>query len=31
MCDACAELNYRKRHQTFDLTGRYAVVTGARV
>ncbi len=31
MCGACAELNYKKRHQTFDLSGRYALVTGARV
>ena len=31
MCGACADLNYRKRHQTFDLRGRYALVTGARV
>jgi NAD(P)-dependent dehydrogenase (short-subunit alcohol dehydrogenase family) len=31
MCGPCAELNYRKRHQTFDLSGRYALVTGARV
>lgn len=31
MCGPCAELNYRKRHQTYDLRGRYALVTGARV
>jgi NAD(P)-dependent dehydrogenase (short-subunit alcohol dehydrogenase family) len=31
MCEGCADLNYRKRHQTFDLRGRYALVTGARV
>lgn len=31
MCGACADLNYQKRHQTFDLRGRYALVTGARV
>lgn len=31
MCAPCAELNYKKRHQTFDLSGRYALVTGARV
>ncbi len=31
MCGACADLNYQKRHQSFDLRGRYALVTGARV
>ncbi|MBK9071163.1 MAG: SDR family oxidoreductase [Myxococcales bacterium] len=31
MCAACAALNWEKRHQTCDLTGRYAIVTGARV
>ncbi|MBI2395822.1 MAG: SDR family oxidoreductase [Deltaproteobacteria bacterium] len=31
MCGACAELNYRKRHQTCDLRGRFALITGARV
>ncbi len=31
MCAACAELNFQKRHQSFDLSGRYAVVTGSRV
>ena len=31
LCPACASLNYRKRMQTADLAGRYALVTGARV
>ena len=31
LCPACAELNWRKRHQTADLSGRVAIVTGARV
>lgn len=31
MCPDCAELNYTKRSQTADLTGRYALVTGGRV
>jgi NAD(P)-dependent dehydrogenase (short-subunit alcohol dehydrogenase family) len=31
MCDACGEFNYAKREQTADLTGHYALVTGARV
>ncbi|HVV85994.1 MAG TPA: SDR family NAD(P)-dependent oxidoreductase [Kofleriaceae bacterium] len=31
MCPACAELNWRKRHQTADLRGRVALVTGGRV
>ena len=31
MCATCAELNWRKRLQTTDLTGRVAVVTGSRV
>lgn len=31
MCASCAELNWRKRNQTFDLRGRIALVTGARV
>jgi NAD(P)-dependent dehydrogenase (short-subunit alcohol dehydrogenase family) len=31
MCPPCAELNWTKRHQTADLTGRVALVTGARV
>ena len=31
MCADCAELNWTKREQTSDLSGRYAVVTGGRV
>ena len=31
MCPDCARLNYVKRHQTADLRGRVALVTGARV
>ena len=31
MCANCAELNWMRRHQTADLTGRYALVTGGRV
>lgn len=31
LCPECAELNWRKRNQTTDLTGRYALVTGGRV
>jgi NAD(P)-dependent dehydrogenase (short-subunit alcohol dehydrogenase family) len=31
MCATCAELNWQKRHQTADLRGRTALVTGARV
>jgi NAD(P)-dependent dehydrogenase (short-subunit alcohol dehydrogenase family) len=31
MCDACGDFNYAKREQTADLTGQYALVTGARV
>ncbi|QDU68455.1 SDR family NAD(P)-dependent oxidoreductase [Engelhardtia mirabilis] len=31
MCPVCAPINWTKRHQTADLTGRVAVVTGARV
>ncbi len=31
MCPACAALNWEKRHQTADLSGRVAVVTGSRV
>jgi NAD(P)-dependent dehydrogenase (short-subunit alcohol dehydrogenase family) len=31
MCMACAEFNWEKRQQTADLTGRVAIVTGARV
>jgi NAD(P)-dependent dehydrogenase (short-subunit alcohol dehydrogenase family) len=31
MCEPCGEFNYAKREQTADLTGEYALVTGARV
>ena len=31
MCPTCAPINWLKRHQTTDLTGRVALVTGARV
>jgi NAD(P)-dependent dehydrogenase (short-subunit alcohol dehydrogenase family) len=31
MCPACAEFNWAKRLQTADLSGRFAVITGARV
>jgi NAD(P)-dependent dehydrogenase (short-subunit alcohol dehydrogenase family) len=31
LCPECAELNYRMRHLSADLTGRTAVVTGGRV
>ncbi|MEP6884204.1 MAG: SDR family NAD(P)-dependent oxidoreductase [Gammaproteobacteria bacterium] len=31
MCDECGNFNYTKREQTADLSGRYALVTGARV
>jgi NAD(P)-dependent dehydrogenase (short-subunit alcohol dehydrogenase family) len=31
MCPPCAAFNWAKRHQTADLTGRVALVTGARV
>jgi NAD(P)-dependent dehydrogenase (short-subunit alcohol dehydrogenase family)/enamine deaminase RidA (YjgF/YER057c/UK114 family) len=31
MCPPCAELNWRKRNQSADLSGRIALVTGARV
>ena len=31
MCPPCAELNWQKRHQTADLSGRVALITGARV
>lgn len=31
MCANCAELNWERRNQTVDLTGRYALVTGGRV
>jgi NAD(P)-dependent dehydrogenase (short-subunit alcohol dehydrogenase family) len=31
MCPQCAELNWAKRHQTADLAGRVALITGSRV
>jgi NAD(P)-dependent dehydrogenase (short-subunit alcohol dehydrogenase family) len=31
LCDACGDFNYAKRAQTADLTGHFALVTGARV
>ena len=31
MCGECAELNYQKRFQTADLSGKTALITGARV
>ena len=31
MCPDCAEFNWKKRNQTFDLSGRYALLTGGRV
>lgn len=31
LCPECAELNYRKRFQTADMTGRTAYITGARL
>ncbi len=31
MCPSCAELNYRKRFQTADLTGQVALITGSRL
>ncbi len=31
MCEPCGEFNYAKREQTADLSGRYALITGARV
>ncbi len=31
MCETCGEFNYAKREQTADLSGEYALVTGARV
>ncbi len=31
LCHTCGEFNYAKRAQTADLTGHYALVTGARV
>lgn len=31
MCEPCGDFNYAKREQTADLSGQYAIVTGARV
>jgi NAD(P)-dependent dehydrogenase (short-subunit alcohol dehydrogenase family) len=31
LCPGCADLNFRKRSETADLTGRVAVLTGGRV
>jgi NAD(P)-dependent dehydrogenase (short-subunit alcohol dehydrogenase family) len=31
MCEPCGEFNYAKREQTADLSGQYALITGARV
>jgi NAD(P)-dependent dehydrogenase (short-subunit alcohol dehydrogenase family) len=31
MCEPCGDFNYAKREQTADLSGQYAVITGARV
>jgi NAD(P)-dependent dehydrogenase (short-subunit alcohol dehydrogenase family) len=31
LCGTCGEFNYAKREQTADLTGHYALITGARV
>jgi len=31
MCEPCGEFNYAKREQSADLSGQYALVTGARV
>ena len=31
MCDECGDFNYAKREQTADLSGHYALITGARV
>lgn len=31
LCPSCATLNWTKRNQTADLSGRYALVTGGRV
>ena len=31
MCPQCAELNWTKRNQSADLSGRYAMITGGRV
>ena len=31
LCEPCGDFNYAKRGQTADLTGHYALITGARV
>jgi NAD(P)-dependent dehydrogenase (short-subunit alcohol dehydrogenase family) len=31
LCEPCGEFNYAKREQSADLSGRYALITGARV
>ena len=31
LCEACGEFNYAKREQSADLSGHYAVISGARV
>jgi NAD(P)-dependent dehydrogenase (short-subunit alcohol dehydrogenase family) len=31
MCEACGDFNYAKREQSADLSGRFALITGARV
>ncbi len=31
LCPQCAEFNYQKRHQSTDLSGRVALVTGGRI
>lgn len=31
MCPSCATLNWIKRHQSADMTGRVAIITGSRV
>lgn len=31
MCKGCGDLNYHKRHQTTDLTGQVALITGSRL
>ena len=31
MCEPCGEFNYAKREQSADLSGEYALITGARV
>lgn len=31
MCTECGDLNYYKRHQTTDLTGQVALITGSRL